>query len=95
MPWRRERLPTPVFWPGEFHGLYPWGRKSQIQLSDFHFTSSALCVVLFCCFLPVLKKYILPAFNKVSLRDVYYPQFTDEETSGQTLDNSACVVPNQ
>ena len=27
-PWRRERLPTPVFWPGEFHGLYsPWGVK--------------------------------------------------------------------
>ena len=27
-PWRRERLPTPVFRPGEFHGLYsPWGRK--------------------------------------------------------------------
>ena len=19
--WRRDRLPTPVFWPGEFHGL--------------------------------------------------------------------------
>ena len=28
IPWRRERLPTPVFWSGEFHGLYsPWGRK--------------------------------------------------------------------
>ena len=26
-PQRRERLPTPVFWPGEFHGLSPWGRK--------------------------------------------------------------------
>ena len=27
---RRERLPTPVFWPGEFHGLYsPWGRKES------------------------------------------------------------------
>ena len=27
-PWRRERLPTPVFWPGEFHGLYsPWSHK--------------------------------------------------------------------
>ena len=26
--WRRERLPTPVFWPGEFHVLYsPWGLK--------------------------------------------------------------------
>ena len=33
-----ERLPTPVLWPGDFHGLYsPWGRKSQIQLSNFHF----------------------------------------------------------
>ena len=21
MPWRRERLPTPASWPGEFHGL--------------------------------------------------------------------------
>ena len=28
IPWRRERLPTPVFQPGEFHGLYsPWGCK--------------------------------------------------------------------
>ena len=27
-PWRRKKLPTPVLWPGEFHGLYsPWGRK--------------------------------------------------------------------
>ena len=27
-PWRREWLPTPVFWPGEFHGLYtPWGHE--------------------------------------------------------------------
>ena len=26
--WRRERLPTPAFWPGEFHGLYSlWGLK--------------------------------------------------------------------
>ena len=28
IPWRRERLSTPVFWPGEFHELYsPWGHK--------------------------------------------------------------------
>ena len=25
IPWRRERLPTPVFWPGEFHGLCIYG----------------------------------------------------------------------
>ena len=30
MPWRRERLPCPVFWPGEFHGLYsPWPLKES------------------------------------------------------------------
>ena len=30
IPWRREGLPTPVFWPGEFHGLYsPWGHKES------------------------------------------------------------------
>ena len=30
MPWRREKLPTPGFWPGEFRGLYsPWGCKEQ------------------------------------------------------------------
>ena len=30
IPWGRERLPIPVFWPGEFHELYsPWGRKES------------------------------------------------------------------
>ena len=40
-PWKRERLPTPVFWPGESHGqrspYIPWVTKSQTQLSDFLF----------------------------------------------------------
>ena len=28
IPWRREWLPTAVFWPGEFSGLYsPWGQQ--------------------------------------------------------------------
>ena len=28
IPWGRERLPTPVFWPREFYGLYSsWGCK--------------------------------------------------------------------
>ena len=37
-PPERERLPTPVFWPGEFHGLYIHGvAKSWTRLSDFHF----------------------------------------------------------
>ena len=53
IPRRRERLPTPVFWPGEFHGLYsPWGRKEsdtaeQLSLSLLLFSqmSSKLCFI--------------------------------------------------
>ena len=30
IPWRRERLPTPVCWPGEFHEMYsPWGHEES------------------------------------------------------------------
>ena len=30
IPRRKESLPTPVFWLGEFHGLYrPWVAKNQ------------------------------------------------------------------
>ena len=30
IPWRRERLPTPVSWPGEFYRLCsPWGHKES------------------------------------------------------------------
>ena len=33
IPWRRERLPTPLFWPGEFQGLYsPWGLKQSDKI---------------------------------------------------------------
>ena len=36
IPWRRERLPTSVFWPGESHGLYsPWGRKELDTTEGF------------------------------------------------------------
>ena len=29
-PPEKEKATTPVFWPGEFHGLYsPWGRKES------------------------------------------------------------------
>ena len=38
IPWRRERLPTPVFWPGESHGCIVHGvTKSQTWLSNFDF----------------------------------------------------------
>ena len=41
IPWRRDRIPTPVFWTGEFQGLYsPWVIKGWIRLSNFHFQLS-------------------------------------------------------
>ena len=40
IPWRKERLPTPVFWPGEFHGLSrPWGsQRVGHNWAAFNFT---------------------------------------------------------
>ena len=41
IPWRREQLPIPVFWPAEFQGLCNNGvTKSWTWLSDFHFPIS-------------------------------------------------------
>ena len=45
-PLEKEWLPTPVFWPGEFHGLYsPWGRQEldptkwlSLHFISLHFT---------------------------------------------------------
>ena len=51
-PWRRERLPTPVFWLGEFHGLYsPWGHKEsdtteQLSLSFLSWIKHLMCTTL-------------------------------------------------
>ena len=41
IPWRRGRLPTPVFLPRQFHELYRVS-KSQTRLSNFHFQFSLL-----------------------------------------------------
>ena len=46
IPWRREQLPTPVFWTGELHGLYIHGvAKSWTRLGDFHFHFTFLKMV--------------------------------------------------
>ena len=37
-PWRRERLPTPVFWPGEFHGLSMRSQRVGHDRATFTFT---------------------------------------------------------
>ena len=42
--WRRERLPTPVFWSGEFYELYRVS-KSQTRPSNFHFHFSLIVIL--------------------------------------------------
>ena len=64
IPWRRERLPIPIFWPGEFHGLFrPWGRKE----SD---TTERLSLLLYAVIEPVrvletLLEHTLGILNNV------------------------------
>ena len=49
IPWRGERLPTPVFWPGEFRGLYrSWGHKELDMTASFTLLCSS--VSKFCLF---------------------------------------------
>ena len=61
IPWRRERLPTPVFWPREFHGPYgPWGRKESdmTERLSLHFRRHVEYFYLY-------KAYILTVYTHV------------------------------
>ena len=54
IPWRMERLPTPVFWPGEFHGWY----------SPVH----GVCYTHTCTHIQRLKGFVyFKAGNKIAL----------------------------
>ena len=45
IPWRRERLPTPVFWPGEFHGLYSQWRHKESDKTEW-LKNMCVCVYI-------------------------------------------------
>ena len=49
--WRRESVPTPIFWPEEFHGLSgPWGHKESDtteQLSHKHMVTYGWLMLMF------------------------------------------------
>ena len=43
-PWRSDRLPTPVFWPREFHELYsPWGHKESDTTEQLYLFIFVIC----------------------------------------------------
>ena len=45
IPWRREGLPTPVFWPGEFHGLSDPGGCKKSDMTEWLSLSSVLALL--------------------------------------------------
>ena len=56
-PWRRERLPNPVFWPGEFHGIDSlWGCKESDTTEQLSLSFYILNCVL----------------NQYGLEDIYF-----------------------
>ena len=63
-PWRRERLSTPVFWPGECHGLYsPWGHKESDTTETFTHsllqTTSEPCAICYFSVSPTWRHHKL------------------------------------
>ena len=76
-----ESLPTPVFWPGEFHGLYsPWDHKEWENIENYSkqrciFLSQALGVEIkfslhlsrfeFCYYIMTLRHHKLRASRLV------------------------------
>ena len=82
IPWRRERLPTPVFWPGEFHRLYsPWSRKvlDTTEQLPLGLKFSQFCCPRRHCFgkdlqrPPYLLQVINPSFSYFWLGSVLWP----------------------
>ena len=62
-PLEKKRLPTPVFWPGEFHGLYnPWGRKEleTTELLSLHFTCAHTLLLLLLSRFSHVRLYVTP-----------------------------------
>ena len=63
IPWRRERLLTLVFWPGECYVLYsPWGRQESDateQLSLLAHITWGPSMLIFILFLPGMEFIVL------------------------------------
>ena len=66
IPWRRDRLPTPVFLPGESHGqkslanYSPWGCKDSDMTERLTHTHISLTISMYvCCLISCMLIVIL------------------------------------
>ena len=64
-PWRRERIPTPVFWPGEFHRLY-----SSVQFSSVTQSCPTPCNPMDCSTPGLPVHYQLLEFTQTHVHQV-------------------------
>ena len=82
IPWRREKLPTPVFWPGEFHGLYsPWGHKEldtteQLSLHFLIYIWSKIDFVLTTRWKEINRRLNFHSFHKSHSFPIILPNTT-------------------
>ena len=84
IPQSREKLPAPVFWPGEIHRPYrPWGHKesAMTQRLSLHFTSLSFCYLIIQSkealthtWLSVLYEIILQVICKLCFQKWYFPR---------------------
>ena len=68
IPWRRERLPTQVFWPGEVHGLYMGSQRVGHDWATF--THSQYLNWWFNLSLPPTFLYQFALYKMTALSDI-------------------------
>ena len=69
IPWRKERLPTPVFQPGEFHGLYsPWGLYKESDMPHHIKEKFFFHLILRCLYISEIQEFSLcSSFSEKSI----------------------------
>ena len=97
IPWKREWIPTPVFWPGEFHrqrslaGYGSWGRKGldmTEQLSHVHTQHFKIFATAASDFSVALSVFVCTGcYNKNTIGWVAYKQhrFISHSSGGWKL----------
>ena len=69
--WTRERLPTPVFWPGEFHGVYgPRGHKESDMTERISLiyvrTHTCMCLTVHLFITTFIKNVLSPHITQIN-----------------------------